>query len=293
MFATMVIVLPSAFTGGDLEISHDGKNTTHSISSNSAYSTSILARYADLLHKVHPLTSGYRLAITYNLVRPTASSSSPPPQIFPPDLTSWHGNLRNAVKQELAKINKKTSVVYLLDHMYPTTLPRYADLKGRDKHLVSALVRFFSSEPKIRFKLALATLDITERVQDGDEDLRRNPGWSLGTFTWMKLSDDGLQVVEYVKPPKEGDTKRRKFAGVEMEFVKGDPRNGSTMVGATAHPAGNEGMSATFWYKHSVLVLMKCGVEESEEVVLGQDVKGVEIDMRNTLESDKEDEDEW
>lgn len=280
MFATMVIVLPSSFTGGDLEISHDGQNVTHSLSSTSAYSTSVLGWYADLLHKVHPLTSGYRLALTYNLVRPTkADSNSPPPPISPPDLTFWQADLRKAITKELINTEPTTKVVYLLDHMYPTVMPRYADLKGRDKHLLDVLLPFVAGEFEGQFRLALATLDISEEFDDYD-GLSCSPSRSLGANVWLKLSENG-QVVEYTKDEKKAP----------IRFVKGDPRKESTLVGAKAYPAGNEGMSAIFWYKHSVLVFKKiAGEGEMEEgVMVLAPGRGTEIDMRMAVESSDED----
>ncbi|EMD40942.1 hypothetical protein CERSUDRAFT_71185 [Gelatoporia subvermispora B] len=51
MFATMVIVLPSPFTGGAIRVSHGSASETYDDAPNSAHSTSVLAWYTDVMHK--------------------------------------------------------------------------------------------------------------------------------------------------------------------------------------------------------------------------------------------------
>ena len=69
MVATLVVVLPSEHKGGELIVSHAGKQ--HELSFAGAASgreVSYAAFYADCEHEVKPLESGYRLCLTYNVV---------------------------------------------------------------------------------------------------------------------------------------------------------------------------------------------------------------------------------
>jgi hypothetical protein len=78
MFATMIIILPSAYTGGQVHVSHSNQKQTFDFSSTSLSSTAVLAWYTDVKHEVKPVTSGYRLA------SPTTSFTLPQASLVPP-----------------------------------------------------------------------------------------------------------------------------------------------------------------------------------------------------------------
>lgn len=65
MVATLVVTLPSSFRGGSLVIEH-GDETVASRGSKSRLS--FVAFYADCPHEVRPVTEGYRVSLTYNLM---------------------------------------------------------------------------------------------------------------------------------------------------------------------------------------------------------------------------------
>jgi hypothetical protein len=56
MLGTLVVVLPSRFTGGELVIEHQGERRT------------VRGSAQQLHHEVRPVRSGYRIALTYNLI---------------------------------------------------------------------------------------------------------------------------------------------------------------------------------------------------------------------------------
>ncbi|KAG6805401.1 hypothetical protein H0H93_004866, partial [Arthromyces matolae] len=68
MFATAIIVLPSLYTGGEVHVSHSSTTKVLDFASHSLLSTALLAWYTDVVHEVKPLKSGYRLALSYNLI---------------------------------------------------------------------------------------------------------------------------------------------------------------------------------------------------------------------------------
>jgi predicted 2-oxoglutarate/Fe(II)-dependent dioxygenase YbiX len=69
MFGTMVIVLPSAFTGGELVVKHQGETEEFDQSTTSSFGSQYIAFYADCKHELKTVTSGYRLCLVYNLVK--------------------------------------------------------------------------------------------------------------------------------------------------------------------------------------------------------------------------------
>jgi predicted 2-oxoglutarate/Fe(II)-dependent dioxygenase YbiX len=67
MFATLVIQLPSDYTGGELIVKH--KDQTHTFDhSKTPCSMFYCAFYADCEHELKQVQSGYRLCLVYNLL---------------------------------------------------------------------------------------------------------------------------------------------------------------------------------------------------------------------------------
>ncbi|KAI8943029.1 hypothetical protein NX059_001065 [Plenodomus lindquistii] len=69
MFGTLVISLPSEHTGGQVHLLQSGKQQIIDTAASSAFGLSALAWYSDVQHEIKPVTSGYRLVLTYNLVQ--------------------------------------------------------------------------------------------------------------------------------------------------------------------------------------------------------------------------------
>ena len=65
MFGSLVVCLPSPFTGGELVTSHQGRRVMFDWSNSSNIQWA--AFYSDVKHEVLPVTSGYRITFTYNL----------------------------------------------------------------------------------------------------------------------------------------------------------------------------------------------------------------------------------
>ena len=65
MIGTLVVTLPSAYTGGELLIEHGGEVTAYR---GSKAALSLVAFYADCRHEVLRVKSGYRITLTYNLL---------------------------------------------------------------------------------------------------------------------------------------------------------------------------------------------------------------------------------
>jgi hypothetical protein len=52
MFATLIVVLPSQFAGGDAHVSHAGDKLVFNTSRESLINTSVLAWYTDVMHEI-------------------------------------------------------------------------------------------------------------------------------------------------------------------------------------------------------------------------------------------------
>lgn len=167
MFATMVVVLPSHYTGGEVVVSHGPSNKIFNLAPSSMFTTSVLAWYTDVMHEVKPITSGYRLALSYNLIHTS-------PGIPRPTLPNMHTAV-TYLREVLRKWSKgaydanaegETDMfAYILEHKYSNLNLRIGALKGQDAHLISHL-RGVASD--LGFVVCLANLEYTV-TGPGDE----------------------------------------------------------------------------------------------------------------------------
>ena len=67
MFGSLVVCLPSRFTGGTLSVRHQNKELVCDWSSNPAQKIQWAAFFSDVEHEVLPVADGYRVTLTYNL----------------------------------------------------------------------------------------------------------------------------------------------------------------------------------------------------------------------------------
>ncbi|KAG9021925.1 hypothetical protein FS837_006863, partial [Tulasnella sp. UAMH 9824] len=160
MFATLIIILPSQFTGGTVHLSHGGDSVR--IDTSSRF-TSVLAWYSDVTHTIQPVTSGYRLALSFNIMHAPATGISRRSSI--PRLPSSHEAIRLlrgaflAWRDQVFDRNVPMKIVSLLDHEYTqATLNSKGRklLKGIDAYRVSHLERVAK---EYGFRLGLANLE--------------------------------------------------------------------------------------------------------------------------------------
>lgn len=152
MFATIVVVLPSLFQGGEAHLSHGDLSTTIDSSSQSLTNISVLAWYTDVVHEIKPITGGYRLAIALNLIQ-TANSR---PKL--PETSDFLTKLRHVLlswKQRPAS-TVPTKLIYLLQHKYSLASLRGNCLKGTDAYKVALLQ---SLAKQLNFDVGLANVE--------------------------------------------------------------------------------------------------------------------------------------
>ncbi|KAF8133299.1 hypothetical protein EV363DRAFT_1162239 [Boletus edulis] len=141
MFGSLVIVLPTAHKGGQFVLRQGEKEWTLDFANEFATATEpsvcFIAFYGDTEHEVLPVTSGYRVTLTYNLyhkpIRPSTSTI----------LTPFHLTLKHALVELANDKSKLPNGGYLgfgLVHEYVHTgknvvEPLLGQLKGSDRAL--------------------------------------------------------------------------------------------------------------------------------------------------------------
>jgi hypothetical protein len=194
MFGTIVILLPSPFTGGALDLSHSGKHAVIDASAESSSSTHVAAWYTDVYHAVKPVHSGYRLALSYNLIHSTA------PSLKPAINTSA---LTQQLKHTLLSWkywDHPMKLIYLMDHMYSAQELRTVSLKGKDAHLVSNL-RGVAKE--LGFRLCLVNLELHQSGQANDygefndyDPYEEYDSDDEDAVEWHRQAQQGLTICE-------------------------------------------------------------------------------------------------
>ncbi|MGH2928721.1 MAG: 2OG-Fe(II) oxygenase, partial [Solirubrobacteraceae bacterium] len=142
MVATMVVTLPSQFTGGSLVVSHEGERASYR---GSKAALSFVAFYADCRHQVKPVTSGHRIVLTYNLLLRQDSGAADLPDAPPEAVHALEGLLAEHFSapapgwRENPRGDPPSRLVYLLDHEYTERGLEWERLKGHDVGRASTL----------------------------------------------------------------------------------------------------------------------------------------------------------
>ncbi len=161
MVATMVVVLPCTHTGGSLIIDHQGVKKSIQSSRFPLDKLNFIAFYADCYHEVKPVKSGYRVALTYNLILKNLAKSIPKVMNTPENKS-----LVQALKTYFpdGKCSHEPDYVpfkcvYLLDHEYTQAGLSWRHLKNVDQLRAAALRR---AADHLDLDIYLVLVDIRE-----------------------------------------------------------------------------------------------------------------------------------
>lgn len=179
MVATLVVGLPSRHTGGDLVIEHAGSTTT---CPGSQDALSLAAFYADCRHEVRPVKTGYRIALTYNLLveyqdtptsgpaRGAAAVADPVPVDLADLIDCLQEHFSTRVRREYSTkpAVPPSRLVYLLDHEYSARALGWERVKGADARRAE-LLRAAAERADCDTALALIEIQQTWSAE-GPED---------------------------------------------------------------------------------------------------------------------------
>jgi predicted 2-oxoglutarate/Fe(II)-dependent dioxygenase YbiX len=140
MFATLILVLPSLYTGGALLVRHRDREVRLELSCPEPSQVTFATFYADCVHEVLPITSGYRLALVYNLRRQGRGQL---PQ--PPDYDTEQADVTALLHQwsvgkDAPDDDSPKKLLYPLEHAYTSAELAFDALKGADAAAAAVLV---------------------------------------------------------------------------------------------------------------------------------------------------------
>jgi len=255
MFATLLVVLPSQFSGGALVVRHKDREVQLDMVADDPAEAAFAAFYADCVHEVLPVTDGYRITLVYNLVRGGRGRLPEPPDYDTQQaraaelLAAW----RNEPPEAEGRSEK---LVYLLEHAYTPAELGFPALKGADAAIAGVLA---AAAPRARCDLHLAMLTIEEngsaeysasygsrrRHWEDDED-----NFEAGDV------DDRSVVLSDWRRPDGGACVLGEIPVEEQEFSPPNACEDLTPDEQEFHEAtGNEGVSFDRTYRRAALVL--------------------------------------
>lgn len=133
MFATLLIVLPSAHAGGDLVVRHAGREATIDLSGADVSELAFAAFYADCEHEVLPVTKGHRVCLVYNLLlERKPSKRKQPARLSVPDHRAEVAVAVEQLERAFRGAKAPPKLVWLLEHQYSPAGLAFTALKNAD-----------------------------------------------------------------------------------------------------------------------------------------------------------------
>lgn len=261
MFATLVVVLPSAFEGGDLLVRHRGREARLSLRCDEPAEAAFAAFYADCVHEVLPVTAGHRLTLAYNLVRAGKGRLPKPPDYEEQQagiaalLRGW----RDRGAHPDGEVPEK--LVYPLDHAYTPAELGFAALKGTDAAAAGVLAAA-ARQAHCDLHLALLTVEESGAAEYADSYGSRRGRWGQDddAFEAGEVFDRSVTLSEW----RRVDNHEVVFGPIpvdeEGELSPPDACDDLSPDEEHFHEAtGNEGASFERSYKRAALVLWPSG----------------------------------
>ena len=250
MFATLVIVLPSIYTGGELVIRHLGREARLDLGCSDPSEAAFAAFYADCEHEVLPVTSGCRLTLIYNLScrQPGHRPQSP---AYESERDRLAARLRSWADSDPAKL------IYPLDHAYTPAALSFAALKGADAARAASLAAA-AELAECDLHLALVTIEESGSAEySGDWRRRRwhDDDDDEGDFEVIEVNDHSETLSEWRRP----DGADAGLGPLPFDATELSPPAAFDDLAPTEqsfHEAtGNEGASFERTYRRAALVL--------------------------------------
>lgn len=176
MFGTLLVQLPSQYTGGDLVISHNGTKWRVSNAEESERFMYCTAFFSDCTHTLEPVTSGYRLVLVFNLFLRDASLL--PDTAHPASFQTAQASLQVAANAWVRTIQEKPHVAtkklfYVLQHEYTRKNLSFINLKGSDHYVANTLRYAKDNHGQPLFQVYLVLLCKHEEGVGADEGFGR------------------------------------------------------------------------------------------------------------------------
>lgn len=296
MFATLIVQLPSRCKGGALVCKFAGKEYQFDFGNSDGSSEFFLhyaVHYADVHHRVEPITEGARIVLVYNLIQNKGER---------PLSANYQQDMLSKVVNEISSIQNvlnENQHSFYLDHEYTEQSMKelgLSALKGKDRSLGFAIQQVnekLDLNNQYRLYLTQATYSVTysgyggyygdEEIGNWEEVESSTPHCELWFDIWGNLVPLREINIDWVHFPNQL-IESKKFEDLDHDFWKdGDDDIEGYM--------GNYGPTKTTTYSRYLLVLIpafpKKNLNESQRLsLLAYDSLLIAKDLNRTLELD-------
>jgi hypothetical protein len=163
MIGSLVVTLPSRFTGGALVVHHHDEKVTFA---DRGEDLALTAFYADCHHEVLPVTAGFRIVLTYNLILAERA--------VPAVGAGESKEIELLARGIRGHFEAHDRLVYLLDHQYTESGLAWSALKNGD---AVRAARLREVARRLDSEIFLALADVHESWQCEDEHWSRGRRW--------------------------------------------------------------------------------------------------------------------
>jgi hypothetical protein len=268
MIGTLVVSLPSQFSGGEMVLEHHDEKM---LVGGSNSRLTFVAFYADCRHEIRPVTQGHRIVLTYNLsVEGNFTAvDAPETQIQAlaqrvreffetPRTPRWTGDPRQGPPDRL---------VYLLDHEYTQSGLAWNRLKNADAQRVTALQEA-ARQLDCEIFLALADVHETWSCEDEYPESRGNGRPSLWSYDdndeesenesfkpdLTDLIDSDIELRHWIGENGRGEAVAASVDAYELCYTK-PSKELKPFESAHEGYTGNAGNTVEHWYHRAAVVL--------------------------------------
>ena len=251
MVATLVLVLPSSFKGGELVVRHDGQEQIIAFTSEqNPFHIHFAAFYADCEHEVRPLMEGYRLCLVYNLTLKKGKTG-----LSAPRSSEFVESIRELLN-EWARDDTASRLVVTLQHQYTEGGLTWDALKGVD-HVKARVLLEAAQQADCQTVLALLTFHESGSAEYTGSHSRRRYGWhdrddNPDSYEMGDIIESSLTAQHWIDPEGQklplGEIRINEDELLDPDGLEDvDPE--VEFEGYT----GNAGMTLDRWYRHAAL----------------------------------------
>jgi hypothetical protein len=257
MVATLVVVLPSSFEGGEPVVRHEGQEKVIDFGGEQGrFRTHYAAFYADCEHEIRPLRAGHRLCLVYNLTLARSKKRITAPR------RAEHVERLARLLRQWADEEAPRKLAVTLEHQYTQEGLAWDALKGVDRARALAL-REAARQAGCQAFLALLTLHESGSAEDDGSEYgygRRRGRWYedeeeySGPHTMGEVYDTSLTAEHWT----DGEGNRVPLGVLhvgEDEVLDPDVLKEVEPEEQYEGYTGNEGMTLDRWYRHAAVFL--------------------------------------
>lgn len=254
MVATLVVVLPSSFQGGELVVRHEGRERVVDFgAAGNPFHTHFVAFYADCEHEVRPLREGHRLCLVYNLTLAKAGAA-----LAAPRTAGLVDEAAAVLRAWSADGPRKLAVP--LGHRYTEGGLVWDALKGVDREKARVLNEA-AGRAGCAAHLALLTFHESGPAEESYAPRRRRRRWDEdegeedpNDYEMSEVFDSSLTAAHW----SDAAGARPLFGEMLVRPEEIVPPEALTKVKPDVDVSGytgNEGLTLNRWYRHAVIVL--------------------------------------